>query len=226
MNQAVTDIAHDIYARGCETIILLSPYASGNSAHLFNISPEFTASFGQYGEFLTQGKFRGDFELAYRICHDLGTEYHIAAITREHLDGASGAAMLQLGVLQPHYRMLPVYHAEGPTQYLFEFGKKMRDVLEQATSKIALISLGDMARTSKRNREEGRQLDQDILKNLTEQDTQHLLGRRPNEINKFALACVRPLAVLLGVLEGQSYQSEVLNYEQKYGVGMLAARFV
>ncbi len=56
--------------------------------------------------------------------------------------------------------------------------------------------------------------------------TAALLAAGPDQIDGFSLGCIRPLAVTLGVLSGQSYAPEVLNYEQKYGVGMMAARFV
>ncbi|MBI1961470.1 MAG: hypothetical protein HYS45_02085 [Parcubacteria group bacterium] len=226
MSQTVAGIGHDIYSRGCDTLILLSPYASPHEAHLLNVSPQFTVSFGAYGEFLTRVRFHGELALAYRIRHGLGDEYPIVSITRPELDGATGAAALALGVPEGRVRLLPIYHAQSPTQYLLEFGKKLRDILERTAEKIAIVSLGDMSRTSKRNREAGRRLDQSMLKKLSDRDTAELLATGPDQIDGFSLGCIRPLAVTLGVLSGQSYAPEVLNYEQKYGVGMLAARFI
>jgi hypothetical protein len=34
------------------------------------------------------------------------------------------------------------------------------------------------------------------------------------------------LAIVLGALKDMKYSTEILNYEQKHGVGMLATRFV
>ena len=226
MSQVVAGIGHDIYSRGCGAIVLLSPYANPHRAHLLNVSPEFTASFGAYGEFLTRVRFRGELALACRIRHGLGDEYPIASITHPELDGASASAALALGVPEGSARLLPIYHAQSPTQYLLEVGEKLRDILERAAEKIAIVSLGDLSRTSKRNREAGRRLDQFMLKKLSERNAAELLAIGPDQINSFSLGCIRPLAVTLGLLSGQSYAPEVLNYEQKYGVGMMAVRFV
>ncbi|MBI2637200.1 MAG: hypothetical protein HYW81_03350 [Parcubacteria group bacterium] len=226
MHRAVAEIALDVYSRGCETVVLLSPYASGSEACVFNVSPQFTVSFGPYGEFLTQAKFLGDLELAYRIRHALGAEYPLAATTRENLDGATGAACLQLGAEEGRYRLLLLHHAQGPTHQLLNFGRRMRDVLEDSSAKIAVVSLGDFARATGPNREQGRSLDQTMLAHLKARDSAALLARLSEEIDAFTLAGIPPLAIALGMLEGQEYQADVLNYEQKYGVGMLAARFV
>lgn len=226
MHQAVANIGHDIYSRGCDTVLLLSPYPSPIPAHLLNVSPQFEVSFGMYGEFSTKAQIPGDLALAYRIRHELGTEFRIAAITREALDGATGAAALSLGAREARWRLLPVYQEQALTQHLFGFGKKLRDILELSRAKIAVISLGDLSRTSRRNREQGRKLDQAVLRNLVERDATSFLGRSLDEISAYALACMRPLTTVLGMLDGQSYRVEVQNYEQKHGVGMFAARFV
>ncbi|MBI2050657.1 MAG: hypothetical protein HYT31_02530 [Parcubacteria group bacterium] len=227
MHQAVAQIKHDIYSRGCDTLILLSPYASPNRAHLLNISPQFSASFEAYGSFGASFSFPGDATIAYQIRSRLGTEHLITAITSPRLDSASASAAVLLSPPDAAYRLLPVYAASmHPLEQLYEFGKKLRDVLECAGGKIGVVSLGDLSRTASQSREEGRKLDLAIVKSLHEHDTESLLGHAPAELSRFSLGALSPLALMKGILDGIKCEADVLNYEQKYGVGMMAVRFI
>jgi len=109
---------------------------------------------------------------------------------------------------------------------LYEFGKKLRDVLELASGKIGVVSLGDMSRTAHRNREGGRTLDQSIIADLRGNNIASLCSRSVNEIARFSLGALSPLAIAKGLLDGVKHETDMLNYEQKYGVGMMAARFI
>lgn len=224
MHQAVAQIKHDLYCRGCETLILLSPYASPHQAHLLNVSPQFSASFEPYGSFGAVARFPGDIATAYRIRARLGTSYPMAAVTRRELDGATAAAALQLSVPDAPCRLLPIYaSAESPLSALYEFGKKLRDVLEFAGEKIGVVSLGDLSRTAPSDREAGRKLDQSIIRSLKENRAEGLFSAVGLP---FSLGALKGLSLVLGLLDGVAHEAEVLNYEQKYGVGMMAARFV
>ena len=224
MHQAIVAIRHDAYSRGCETLILLGPYPSPHGTHLLNVSPEFSASFEPYGHFSTRANFPGDLETAYRIRAALAPEYPIAAITKPALEGPLGAAALQLSSPDAPYRLLPIYAASAsPLSQLFEFGKKMRDVLECAAGKIGVVSVGDLSRARGQDRETGRKLDQAVIADLRADNAESLLSR---DASASSLGALLPLAIVKGLLDGMALEADILNYEQKYGVGMLVARFV
>lgn len=227
MSQAVVRIRQDVADRGCETLVLIGPHPSPHEAHFLNVAPRFSISFETYANFSFRSTCAGDTVTAYRIRRDIDSVYPVRTITRESLDGPTAAAAAQL-VLPGHaLSVLPV-SASGAASLsqLHDFGKKLRDVLEGMAAKTAVVSLGDFSRTASKNREQGRSLDRLLIQAVQEHNADAVTGCSTKETETFALAALRPLSILLGLLDGVRHEADILNYEQKYGVGMLAARFV
>jgi len=222
---SVEEIASDLYCRNIDTIITITPQGAGlKDAFVLNSSPKYRSYFGHLADFVTKKNFDGDTTLAYYIRAELCSRFPIKSATQEKLDGASSTAMMQI-TKNKQYKILPLTYSLDETIRIFEFGKNLRDAIENVAKKIAVISLGDMARTSKRTASQGKALDKILIDKLHGENPSSLVDHKISEIDSFRVCGYRPLALVLGLLNGMNYKTDVLNYEQRLGVGMMVARF-
>lgn len=226
IHKAVQIIAKDIAKSGSDTIITLTPSGKGSAkAYILNISPKFDIKFNDFGDFQTTENANGDCVVAYYIRHNLGIKYPISSITNPLLDTPSSAAMMQLSQNRKKYNILPITHAMDSFENLFKFGKAMRDTIEQAQNKIAVVSLGNLSISGLSRAQEAKKLDEQIIQNLHEKDTNSFISHSPDKINSFCISGFRPLAVVLGLIDKINYNFDNLDYKQSNGMGMMTARF-
>jgi len=225
LNQATQNIVNDIDLNECDTIITITPNQyQQNSAYVLNICPDFIIDFQDFGDFATKQTIKGDFATAYYIRQKLGIKYPIKSISNLRLDNQSSVAMMQMQTFKK-YKLLPISNALDPFDKLFEFGKELRDVIEDSNNRIAVISLGDLALASKKTIDQATQIDQEIIKNLYDKDSNSFIKHNSDKITSFSMRGFRPLAVILGIIDGMNYKFDLKDYEQKYGLGMMAACF-
>ncbi|OIO49009.1 MAG: hypothetical protein CO042_04485 [Parcubacteria group bacterium CG_4_9_14_0_2_um_filter_41_8] len=226
MSIAIAKIAQDINDRDIETIITITPAGIGfENAHSLNVSPEFEIKFNDFGDFSTQETAKGDAITASYIIHNLGTKYPISCVTNPRIDFASAVATMHMRTRKKKYKILPITHSLEPIDKLFSFGKSLRDVLEDTQEKIAVISIGDLYRASKKNLEKAKQMDSEILNQLQEKDTQGFLKNSSENINSLFARALRPLSVALGLVDDMQYDFDEKAYQNIHGTGLLAARF-
>ena len=151
--RAVAEIAGDLYARRIDTLLLITPHGPGLAAsYVINLAPSFKADLGPLGNFALSASFGGAAALAYRLQEELHLRYPLKAVTQERLDTASSAVMLQLTQGKANYSILPLTYGLFPSADLYAFGRDLREVLETSRQRVAIISLGDLARTKTRDK--------------------------------------------------------------------------
>lgn len=246
---AIAAVASDLGARQVETIVFITPHGPGDH-HYFtvNFAPRYRVDFAKFGDLATRDEFSGDSELTLILSEQLRRHPQpIKIVTREKLDTAAAAAVLLLTkpALLPvskkrlkdsniasvknlpvlNYKILPIIYALLPPEALISFGRALREAIEQNHKRIALISLGDLSHAGKKTAA-AENTDKSVIKNLKARDLPALAGIGEGEIKSLSLAGFRALLVNLGALQDTNYQTEILSYEQKFGVGLLTARFV
>jgi len=227
MNNSIQELVYDIHSKNCDSIILVSPLGKAQTEHyVFNIAPEYSADFSEYADFETEEHVAGEPSLAYVLRHALGNEYTMYAITEPVLDTACGTAMIHMQTRGAKHRILPLAYGTQSAKEIYRFGTSLRSILEQHESNIAIISLGDLARTDAANPEPAEKVDKELITHLKDRNTTAFLKYHPHKINSFFCGGHRSLALILGLLKDMNYKTDIVNYEQKHGVGMLAARFI
>lgn len=244
---AIAEIAGDLYGRKIETVVFITPHGPGDH-HYFtlNFSPHYRVDFSKFGDLASRDEFNGDSELTLQASEQLRPAQPLKIITREKLDTASSTAILQLAKPRPPvakkghkdadwpaikhlpplaYKIMPITYALLPADELIAFGKAWREIVEENNKRIAVISLGDLAHGKNKTAEAG-QLDKTIIKNLKGNDLRALSALAQKQIGKFSVAGWRALLIMSGVLSDIHYKVEVLSYEQKFGVGLMTARFL
>ena len=154
------------------------------------------------------------------------TLYQISSITSPTLDTASSAALLQLQTKNKKLPIVPITHSLEPVKKLYSLGSSVRDILENTSKRIAVIGLGNLSHNEYANEKEGKRFDTNLIDQLHAKDTNAFLSNKDDQINSFSVCAFRPLAIVLGILNKMNYETDLLNYEQKHGVGLMTTRFV
>ena len=227
LREAVSNIADDLYARNIASIVTITPNGRGHAdTYMMNVSPQFGTDFSLFGDFETKKQFAGDPVLASQIRCALCTRHAIHSVTQPSLDFATSVAMMQI---QPpgatRYPVVPITHTLLPLRALHRFGASLREVLERIPQRVAVLTLGDFSRAREADQPQGRRLDLSIIQHLHEHDTDAFISHSLPQGDSFSVCALRPLAVLLGLLDEVNYTAEVLRYEQKFGIGMMVGKF-
>lgn len=241
---AIAAIAADLQERQAETVVFITPHGPGDH-HCFtvNFAPRYGVDFSKFGDLASRDEFAGDSELTLALSEHVRPAQPIKIVTREKLDTAAAMAVLLLtrpsflpiskkrlkddGAASAknapvlNYKIVPITYALRPPEALISFGHALREAIEQNHKRIALISLGDLSHGRKKA-EQAESADKTVIKNLKANDLSALAAMNETE----ALAGFRPLLINLGALQDTNYQTEILSYEQKFGAGLMAARFV
>lgn len=218
--RAIAEVAGDLYVRNIETLILITPHGPGLSAsHIINLAPRLAADLSPLGDFTVQPNFPSDAALSHRIQEKLQFDYPIKIITKDKMDTAVSAVMLQLMRDKKDYKIIPLTYGLFPLADLYSFGRDLREVLENSPKRVALISLGNLAH----NREGW---DKNLIKNFNANHTPLILESNLAEVDALSVAGFRPLVMVLGALAEINYKVDILSYQQRFGVGMVVVRFI
>lgn len=223
---ALAEIAADLESRKIETVITITPHGEGTGgSFLLQSAPRFEIQFRPFGDFATRAEISGEPHLASAIQHALGGNYPVQAVTPRHLDSASAVAAVHLAHSKKNYRLLPITYRLADISELESFGNELRDVVENAPHNIAVLSLGDLARTPKEQERAGKTYDQSIISHLASHEQNSLRDYSIAEADAFRVCGFRPLALLLGLLGTMKKTTDIVSYERAHGIGMMVARF-
>jgi len=124
------------------------------------------------------------------------------------------------------YKILPISHYTDSSEKLIELGRKIREMLEKTIKKIAVITIGDLSRGgSKILPSDAKKNDEELIKILKQQDVESILKYDQEKANIFSMRGFGPIAISLGITNGIKSALDILDYEQKYGVGMFVSKF-
>jgi len=226
VRSSIERIAEDLYARSIETVVTITPHGDGtDSAYIIHYAPRFEINFARFGDFTTHSYALGDAHTAYKLRHKLSSMHSVMSRTPRYLDPASSIASLHLRQSEKQLKIVPLTYQLENTERLRLFGATLRDIIEQCEQRIALISLGDLSRASKKTQKETKDFDSLLTNAIVSHDTDSFINDYGAQADTFHVSGYRPLAILLGALDGIAVETELVGYEQPLGIGMMVARF-
>jgi AmmeMemoRadiSam system protein A len=199
-----------------------------------------------------QGNFANFGNPDIRISADTDTEM-VEAITRSA--GQRGIAVLQitensakkygLSVILDHGAMVPLYYLAkagvkakvvhvsiGWLEYeeLFSFGRAVQEAGESINRRIVVICSGDLSHRLTPDAPAGysiqaRKFDEIIVRALEKLDVQSIRNLDPDFIEEAGECGLRPIYILLGILDGLKVKVDMLSYEGPFGVGYAVMQF-
>lgn len=147
------------------------------------------------------------------------------------LDGGSG--VLDHGMMVPLYflkaaglraKLVPVGIGMLPYLTLYDFGEAVRAAAERLGERVAFVASGDLSHRLAPGapagyNPRGVDFDRQVVEALAAADPSRLLALDPDLIEAAGECGFRPITMLLGALEGEGVDAEVLSYEGPFGVG-------
>lgn len=228
---AYRNLAKKLKGHQPETIIVISPHGHiQTSAFTMNQSPNFIASFEEFGDLSTKQVYQGDIGLTHKIKENLETTERLQLISEEKIDYGISIPLFYLTVGLPEVKIIPLYYSGLDNLAHFKFGKAVGQEIIYDKRKIAVIVSGDLSHCLTKSAPakfspQGKKFDQKVIEILHQKKTQDLVNL-DEKLTTAAQQCgLKAIIILLGILDGQHYKTKQLSYEYPFGVGYLVMNF-
>ncbi len=239
--KAVTSLSQEMTRTGFETLVVITPHGpTFSDAVAIRAQNRHRGDFGDFGASQVKFDYPNDTELVKAIAtkaNDRGLPVVVLDnpdFTRYGVD-----PKLDHGTLVPlHFlkgagfqgKLLVVNIGFLPYTELYQLGKLIEDVCQNLGRKVAVLASGDLShRLEPRGPggfdPKGKIFDELLMEHLKYFDVSSVLNL-PADLVEGAGECgLRPISIMLGVLDGYSVSPEVLSYEGPFGVGYGVALF-
>lgn len=225
-------LEEDLYGAKPETIVVLSPH--GNilpKSFALLISPRYHTNLSEFGDLTTKLEFKADRRIIEEIRRlRLGSDtIPIVGVTEEFCDYGVAVPLYFLGQHLANIRVVTISSSELSLRKHHEAGKRIGEVLQRSTPRIAVIASADLAHTLTDSAPggfspAGQKFDETVVQALRKDERRKIFALE-REVSVAKACGLRPIAMLLGILEGINCAPEPLSYEAPFGVGYLTARF-
>jgi aromatic ring-opening dioxygenase LigB subunit len=231
--EAYTEVEERLYAAGIETIVMMSPHAASYpDAFSANVAPEYVGTMKAFGDHETSIRIACDTLLLDRIQKHFRESQPLpfTLSSSDELDYGFTIPLLLLTRNIKNVRLVPLAPSLLDAQTHAEFGKALKDVLQEANSRIAFIASADLSHKLNEHSPaganvEGPAFDATIRGKLKTMDTDALLSMDPEAVEAAGQCGYRPIMTLAGLLNGTQLHIQELCYESPFGVGYLTALF-
>ena len=114
-------------------------------------------------------------------------------------------------------------------QELFDFGKCIREAVEESDERVVYIASGDLSHRLTPDAPagydpKGREYDEALVEKVTRTDVKGLLETDLRFMEKAGECGTRSIVIMYGALDGMKLKPDVYSYEGPFGVGYLIAK--
>lgn len=230
---AYRQLAEELYATQPDTIIIISPHGSmRQNAFSFNVMPEFTISFEEFGDLLTKFTLAGDIGLSHHLKERIETQIPIVLNSQQALDHGIGvpAFFLTENLDRKRTKIIPISFSLLDLPTHFEFGRKLQEGILNDTRRIAVIASADLSHRLSEHSPAGfspraRSFDDAITSYLYQNKVKEILTLDRDLIEEAAECGLRAITILLGIMNSVQSTPQVLAYEAPFGVGYLTLKY-
>ena len=236
--RAMEELAKRLAACNPQTLVFITPHGplARDTVFVGGMS-EITGSLAAFGAPSVAFGHPVDQELAEEIKNCAARAgYRVETVSR-WVSLRHTASELDHGVVVPLYYLrqhLPgvplvlLSYALWPLKDLFAFGRRLREAIEAANRRAAVVASGDLSHRLLPGAPagydpRGEELDRRLKDLLDRMDVKGIL-ELPEDLIEAAGECgLRSLVVALGALEGLNARAKILSYEGPFGVGYMVA---
>lgn len=229
--KALEELEQDLYAAKPDVIIVISPHGElAADAFTINIADHYHINFEGFGNFSVKLDFKGETVLMVAAKEALNQKIPVGVISNPNLDHGIGVPLYYLARHLPEVSLVPIYFSFLDNLSHFEFGKGLKETISNSNKRIAVIASGDMSHCLSKNapapfNPAGKKFDEKITQLLEKGDSQSIINMDQQLVRDSAQCGLRSILILLGILNGINYSTEILSYEAPFGVGYLVANF-
>lgn len=227
--EAYATLSARLKEMGAETLIIISPHGLGQEKYFSaNAFPTPQGDLSQFGLLAAQKKFNTDLLLLDKIRQTITTPLQL--LSSKTLDYATAITLKLLTDERPvKIISLQVASNLSVSDHL-NFGRELGMILRSQSKKIALIASGDLSARLKKNSPsgyspKGAKFDSKIITALDAGDkAAEQLIAIDSKLAEAAGQCgLKPLAILIGALDGCVFEADILSYQTELGIGYLSA---
>jgi aromatic ring-opening dioxygenase LigB subunit len=226
------ELADDLYAARPDTLVFISGHGTRYpDAFSITLSDQYRVDLSEFGELTHEELYRPDMMLIDRMQRGFRhTGIPFSLHPEDTLDHGTSVPLLLLGNRLPNVHVVPVVYSELDAKMHFKFGQELRELIEDSSSRIAVIASGDLSHCLSTDapagyNPKGEQFDAKIQELITTDNAAGLIKLDEGLVKDAAECGYRPLLILFGVLDKINMTPVIHSYEAPFGVGYLAASF-
>ncbi|MFC1629880.1 AmmeMemoRadiSam system protein B [Patescibacteria group bacterium] len=216
-----------------QTLIVVSPHGPIEASQFSIVeSPTLAGHFYNFGDFETEFLFRNDENLIGLIRKECQKESLPLKIINniKELDHGTLVPLCYLLKGLPNLKIVPLTYSFLDQHSHFNFGKKLKEAINQSNGKIGIIASGDLSHRLAPDAPadyspQGKEFDEKIIQFLEKKDVGKILNIDPGLIKEAGECGYRSIITLLGALDNINWEPETLSYESPFGVGYLVFNF-
>lgn len=237
---AMKRAAKEIAGERPTTIILSTPHAASFKNFVYMLDSEtLEGDFAAFGSPNIQLSFQNNRELVSMIAVKAAL-YGIDAGGLEEpqrrqygiSDQVDHGALVPLSFIQKEWENFRLVCISTPFlsfEALYDFGKCIRDAVEESGEKVVYIASGDLSHKLTKDapagyHPKGTEYDQTLVEKVRKADVKGILETDLNMMEKAGECGTRSIVMMLGAFDGMPLESEIYSYEGPYGVGYLVAK--
>ncbi len=227
--EAMEGLEQDLYASKPDILIIISPHGELSAdAFTINLSEKYEINFEAFGDFSTKLEAPGETIFTISNKERISDKFQLNIISEPKLDHGIGIPYYYLGQHLKTTNLMPIYFSLLDNQTHLEFGKTLKDLIISSDKRIAVIASGDLSHCLTKDspapyNADGKKFDETLIELLKNGDAQAVANIDPKLIKNAAECGLRSFLILLGILNGINYKTEILSYEAPFGVGYLVA---
>lgn len=231
---SLEQMAKKVVGTGADTVLIISPHGPifKDAVGVSLVDP----LRGDFGEF-------GASDIGFELGNDIGLAQQIlkhaekADIPIARLEGSlaarAGADRLDHGVMVPLYflekagfkgKLALVTIGMLPLEELYTLGTCIKDSIDEIKNGVAVIASGDLSHRLTPDApagysQLGKKFDLELMERLRLMDVEGIVSMDRSLIENAGECGLRPIVIMLGVLDGLDVKTDVLSYEGPFGVG-------
>lgn len=231
---AYEQIATELKTKKIDTIIVVSPHGpTQTTSFVVNVAPEMEINLQDFGFIPPKTILSGDALLADQIQAALRPDFPLQLVSESIIDNGSAVPLYLLKNSLPDFKIVLISPAgDLPLAEQIKFGKKLQTVLFRNDKNIAVIASGDLSHRLKKKSPggyspKGAKFDNKLIEYLSEPLTavENIIKIDQNLIKAASECGLKPLTVILGILNDLAWQPQILAYQTDFGIGYLSMNF-
>ncbi len=210
-----------------KNIFLISSHGQINP-NAFNINEAeiFEINFEEFGDYSTKMSAKGNKEFVKDFKKKFFADRTVQFINLPKLDHGNCVPICYLCQEIPEIKVTPLYVSGLSLKEHFNFGKKLKTIIEKRKEKIAIIASGDLSHALTKKAPAGyspkaARFDQKLIECIQNKKIGDIINLKEELIDEVRPCGLKSIVTLLGVLKGSNYEMENLTYEAPFGVGYL-----
>ncbi|MEI6529200.1 MAG: class III extradiol dioxygenase subunit B-like domain-containing protein [Candidatus Falkowbacteria bacterium] len=217
-----------------DTLVIISPHGlSQDDAFTLNVSPEMSINLQDFGFIPPKTVLSGDSLLADQIKTGLKSASPLQLISEPILDYGSAIPAYLFKNIIGDFKIIVITPAENLSlEDHLNFGKLLQEIIKSSDKKIAVLASSDLSHRLKRKSPggyspKGAKFDNKLIEYLSEPTTAVTnILKMDSKLIKDAGECgLKPILILLGILDGTPSKARIFSYQTDFGIGYLSLEF-